>query len=92
MPRFHFTRKRLFALTALVFAVLIVFVDKNNLMDSWALRNKIRGLEEQRNYYLQKIVEDSTVLENLKDDEFLERVARENYYMKREGEVIYIVK
>ena len=31
-------------------------------------------------------------LENLKDDAFLERYAREHYLMKRQGETIYIIK
>ena len=33
-----------------------------------------------------------TILENLKDDRFLEQYAREHYLMKREDETIYLLK
>lgn len=84
--------KRLFIITIIVFVVLVTFIDKNNLLDSWQLKSKITDLEEQREYYLKKIEEDSLVLEKIKDDKFLEQFARENYYMKREGEEIYLVR
>ena len=32
------------------------------------------------------------ILENLKDDRFLEQYAREHYLMKREDETIYLLK
>ena len=47
---------------------------------------------EPARHYQQKITQDSTILENLKDDAFLERYAREHYLMKRQGETIYIIK
>ena len=50
------------------------------------------ALEEQRDYYLQKIAEDSTILENLKDDRYLEQYAREHYLMKRKDETIYLLR
>lgn len=86
------SRNRLFVITAVVFVLLVTFIDKNNLVDSRELKTKIKSLEEQKKYYLEKIEEDSTILENLKNDRFLEKFARENYYMKKDGEVLYIVK
>ena len=35
---------------------------------------------------------DSTVLENLKNDRYLEQYAREHYLMKRKEETIYLVR
>ena len=49
-------------------------------------------METQKDYYQNKITEDSTILENLKDDRFLEQYAREHYLMKREDETIYLLK
>ena len=46
----------------------------------------------QETYYRQKIAEDSTVLENLKNDRYLEQYAREHYLMKRKEETIYLVR
>ncbi len=87
-----FKGNRLLVITILFFLVLITFIDKNNLVDSWQVRQNIKALEEQKAYYLKKIAEDSTVLENLKDNDYLEQLARENYLMKRPGETIYVIK
>lgn len=87
-----FKKNRFFFIALIVFLVLVTFVDKNNLLDNWRLRGKIRDLENQREFYLQKIEEDSVVMENLKDPAFLEQYAREHFYMKRPEEEIYIVR
>lgn len=83
---------KMFIIMTIVFVVIVTFVDKNNLVDSWSVQKKIRLLEDQREYYIQKIEEDSIILQNLTDNQYLERIARENYMMKRADETIYIVK
>ena len=83
---------RFIFIALIVFLVLVTFVDRNNLLDNIRLRRKINELEQQREFYLQKIEEDSVTLENLKRPEFLEDYAREHFYMKRPGEEIYIVR
>lgn len=57
-----------------------------------SLSRDIARLERRKAYYTETIRQDSTVLRNLDDDEFLERFARERYLMRRKGEQIYIVK
>jgi cell division protein FtsB len=91
MWRIIFRKYRFFFLALILFLVLVTFLDKNNLLSSWRLRGEIKELEEQREFYLQKIAEDSLILENLKDPRFLEQYAREQFYMKRPGEEIYLV-
>ncbi|MCC8089276.1 MAG: septum formation initiator family protein [Rikenellaceae bacterium] len=83
---------KLFIITLIVFVVLVTFLDKNSLINNWQVRGKIRDLEQQKKFYMEKIAEDSLMLENLKDNKFLEKYARENFYMKRKNETIYIVK
>ena len=78
--------RRLWMISIIIFILLITVFDKNNLIEVWKLN------QSQRDYYQQKITQDSTILENLKDDAFLERYAREHYLMKRQGETIYIIK
>ena len=79
-------------ISIIIFILLITVFDKNNLIEVWKLNQQLNELESQRDYYQQKIAQDSTILENLKDDAFLERYAREHYLMKRQGETIYIIK
>lgn len=84
--------RRLWIISIAVFVLLILVFDKNNLIEVWRLKQKNKALEEQRDYYLQKIAEDSTILENLKDDRYLEQYAREYYLMKRKDETIYLLR
>ncbi len=89
----QFLKEHRFILIALaVFLVLVTFVDKHNFIDNWQVRRKIRALEEQREFYRQRIREDSLVLENLRDPDYLEAYAREHFYMRRAGEELYIVR
>ena len=76
-----FKDRRLWLISIVVFGLLIVVFDKNNLIEAWRLKQKINALEVQETYYRQKIAEDSTVLENLKNDRYLEQYAREHYLM-----------
>ena len=87
-----FKDSRLWLISIVVFGLLIVVFDKNNLIEAWRLKQKINALEVQETYYRQKIAEDSTVLENLKNDRYLEQYAREHYLMKRKEETIYLVR
>ena len=87
-----FKDRRLWLISIVVFGLLIVVFDKNNLIEAWRLKQKINALEVQETYYRQKIAEDSTVLENMKNDRYLEQYAREHYLMKRKEETIYLVR
>lgn len=83
--------RRLWIITIAVFILLLSVFDKNNLLDRWKLNKSIYALEQQRDYFLERIAEDSTLIENLKNDQFLERYAREHFLMKRDNEQIYII-
>lgn len=83
--------RRLWIITIIVFVIFIAFFDPGrNLIDRMRLKEDINELERQKEYYLEKIAADSAMIENLKDDDFLEQYAREKYLMKRAGEVVYI--
>lgn len=83
--------RRLWILTMAVFVLLLLFFDRNNVMDRIRLKNRIKELEVQRDYYLERIREDSIVIERLKDDDFLEKYAREHYLMKKEDDEVFII-
>ena len=82
--------KRLWLITIAVFALLLLIFDRNNLLNRHQLKERIRELEAQKAYYERKIAEDSTLIEQLKNDAFLEQYARERYLMKRPGEALYV--
>lgn len=84
--------RRLWIITIILFVLLIAVFDKNNLLEARKLNRQINELEAQKTYYQERITADSLLLENLKDDFFLEEYAREHYLMRRKGESIYVFK
>ena len=53
---------------------------------------EIRELNREKAIYEAEIRRDSILIENLKNDEFLERYAREKYFMQGKGEQVFIVE
>ncbi len=84
-------RNRYF-LTLLVFLVWIIIFDNNNLIQRYHYMKDLRQLEKDKDYYRERIEEDQRKLNELKtSDENLEKFAREQYFMKRDNEDIYII-
>ncbi len=84
--------KNKYILTLLIFTVWVTFFDQNNLVDRFHQLNRQEELKEQKAYYLEKIHRDSVKLHQLKtNEENLEEFAREEYYMKRKNEDIFII-
>jgi cell division protein FtsB len=53
---------------------------------------EIHKLNKEKALYEASILRDSTTIENLKDDLFLERYAREKYQMRAKDEQVFIVE
>lgn len=53
---------------------------------------EIRQLNKEKALYEAEIRKDSTLIESLKDDAFLERYAREKYFMQGKDEQVFIVE
>ncbi|MEP2026328.1 MAG: septum formation initiator family protein [Reichenbachiella sp.] len=87
----HIT-KNFYFLSGLSFLVWMLFFDTNDFYSQYQLSQKVKELEGQEKYYLQKIEEVNTDREALINDmELLERFAREKYYMKKDGEDLFVV-
>lgn len=73
------------------FVVWIFFFDQNNLIDRIKSLNKIKNQKKEKKYYEDKIQADKQRLNELRTDrENLEKFAREQYYMKRKDEDIFV--
>lgn len=84
--------KNKYLLTFLIFLVWLTFFDQNNLVDRVRQMTRHKELQEEKEFYRQKIREDSTKLHQLKtNEENLEEFAREEYYMKKDNEDIFII-
>lgn len=75
-----------------VFLLWMLLLDSNNLIARFQLSSKLNSLENEKEYYEEKIKEvEKDHNELFGDRESLEKFAREKYLMKKESEDIYIV-
>lgn len=74
------------------FVIWMVFFDTNSLRIHWELKSEIDKLEKQKEYLKEQISHDKKIIEKLSDPKELEKFAREQYYLKRKNEEIYLIE
>ena len=80
-------------ITAVCFILWMLVLDNNDLISRFRLSAKMNSLENEREYYQEKIEEvNKDRNEVFGDKESIEKFAREKYPMKKESEDIFIVK
>lgn len=78
-------------LLALMGLAYLIINEDNGLLAQQSIRKDIKYMEQELEKYKQQYEEDTKALEQLKNDPAaVERIARERYLMKREGEDIFI--
>ena len=81
-----------FFLTTMGFIAWMLFLDVNSYMIHSELDHEIDELEESIEYYKAEIERDKTQLHELTSNpEMLEKFAREQYWMKKSDEEIYLI-
>ncbi len=83
---------RIWIVITIAFLLIITVFSKNTAIEAMAIRRRIKIMQKEQRYYRERSREDSTFLENLKQDRFLEEYARETFYMKGRGEEIYLLE
>ena len=77
----------------LVFLVVILFIDQFNLFEQIRLHKSLKDQKQQIEYYEEEIKDSKAYLNALQNDTAtMEKVAREQYMMKRDNEVVYIIE
>ena len=85
--------RNFYVVTGAIFFVWILALDANNLIMRFQLSSKYNSLENEKEYYEEKIKEVEKDRDELFGDrESLEKFAREKYLMKKESEDIFIVE
>ena len=82
----------LYVLTSLVFFIWIFFIDSNSILVNLELKKEITELNERKSLLEKQIEIDKKIISNLKNPDSLEKYAREELYMKRDNEEIYIIE
>ena len=81
-----------YLMAVLVFLVWLLIFDNNSLIDRVKYLNTLHEMKDEKQYYLERIDEDSRRLNELKTDrENLEKFAREEYFMKKENEDVFVI-
>lgn len=81
-----------YLMAVLVFLVWLLIFDQNSLIDRIKYLNTLNEMEDEKQYYLERIDEDSRRLNELKtDQDNLEKFAREQYFMKKENEDVFVI-
>ena len=81
-----------YVLVLIIFAFWMFFLDSNSWLIHHELDQEINELQTNREYYRKEIAKDRTIIEKLNDSFELESYARQNYYMKRPNEDIFIIE
>lgn len=85
--------KNKYAITVFCFVMWLTFVDQDTLYVRYTLNKQVRQLEAERNGLREDIEQTRRKMDELKSDKAaLEKFAREEYFMKKSDEVIFIVK
>lgn len=82
-----------YLITCLVFVVFVVFVDENNAIKRWKYQKEISGLKKEIRHYRDMSEKSEKQLKRLQSvDAELERVAREEYLMKKPNEEVFLIE
>ena len=85
--------KNKYAITLMVFFVWLTLFDQNSFLFRHKLSSRISKLEKQKELYEIQIKKNKEKIKELQSStENLEKFAREEYLMKKENEVIFVVK
>lgn len=89
LPKFT---KNFYFITGMLFLFWMLFLDANDLYTQFQLRDQLKSLNREKEFYEQKIKEVKQEREQLlTDTEALEKFAREKYLMKKESEDLYVI-
>jgi cell division protein FtsB len=70
----------------------MLFFDDNDILVQRQRKNELRALERSKAYYIEQIAQERTFSEELKSNPAaIEKFAREQYKMKRDGEDLFLI-
>jgi len=82
-----------FLIAGVAFVVWMLFFDRNDFFAQRELRNELRKLDKSKAFFVEQIQQERTFSEELKNNPAtIEKFARERYFMKRDGEDLFIIQ
>lgn len=85
--------KNKYILVAIFFIVWMLFFDHNNLFLHLQYRSELNDLKKKKKYYQEQIERTRNDVEMMKTNPaWKEKIAREQYLMKKDNEDLYLIK
>lgn len=92
---YHFFKKHIwnrYTIVVVLFLIWMTFFDVSNFFVQNELNQQINKLELQKNYFKTEYLKNDTFYKTLNNNKLeREKYARENYFMKKENEDIFIL-
>ncbi len=85
--------KNKYVVALLGFTIWILFFDRNDFFTQWDRKVELKKLEQSKEYYVSEIATIKRDLDDLQSNtSVLEKFARENFFLKRLNEDVFIVE
>ena len=84
--------KNTYVIIVLFFVIWMVFFDSNSTLVHLELNEQINDLKKETEYFKNEIKKDNKELSKIQSDSGLEKYAREELFMKRDNEDIFIIE
>lgn len=82
----------IYVLVLTVFVIWMLFFDTNSLLIHRELKKEIKNLEKTQQFLRSEIEKDKKIIDKLSDTNELEKFAREQYFLKKKDEEIYLIE
>lgn len=81
-----------YLLSTVGFVVWMLFFDRNDIFIQRERRNELKALQQSKTYFTEQITTERKFSEDLKTNPAaIEKFAREQYKMKRDGEDLFLI-
>ncbi len=81
-----------YTITLTCFVVWMLFFDRDDVLTQWSRQRQLDELKLSSDYYRSEIARTRGELDSVTvDPAAIERIARERYLMKRDGEELFVI-
>ncbi len=82
----------IYVLIVTIFVFWMLFFDSNSLLTHIELKKEINKLKKQKEHLQKEINQDKKTIKDLRNEKGIEKFAREEYYLKKDNEEIYLIE
>lgn len=85
--------RNIYVSIGVVFLLWMTFFDGNGFYQQYTLQKRLQQLDEEKKYYQNEIVRlEKEKKEYAENPEVMEKIAREQYFLQKRGEDVYVIK